>query len=210
MPRGFTEEESRKIREQLILLGNERFSTLGLKKTSIEELAEEAGIAKGSFYRFFPSKEALYFTCLELQEKAFRRDRLTPLLESPKPRQDLLEELIRLLYHLPEEYPLMTILLRPKEYEALQRGLPRDMMEEHRQSDEDAMGMILATLTGSSEAGTSEGAVDPAALNGLFWALLLLNLHRPELGEVFEPATELLAKTVSRGLEMLLSQEEDQ
>ena len=39
--------------------------TVGIRKTSVEQLTEAAGIAKGSFYKFFPSKELLFFAVLE-------------------------------------------------------------------------------------------------------------------------------------------------
>ena len=50
----------RQIRERLLAAGREFFSRYGLRKTTVEELARKAGIAKGTFYLFFPSKEALY------------------------------------------------------------------------------------------------------------------------------------------------------
>lgn len=56
----FTEREREVIREHLLDSGHRRFSTAGLQKTSVEELATDAGIAKGSFYAFFGSKEELF------------------------------------------------------------------------------------------------------------------------------------------------------
>ena len=36
-----------------------------MRKTSVEQLTEAVGISKGSFYKFFESKELLFFTVLE-------------------------------------------------------------------------------------------------------------------------------------------------
>ena len=36
-----------------------------MRKTSVEQLTEAVGISKGSFYKFFDSKELLFFTVLE-------------------------------------------------------------------------------------------------------------------------------------------------
>ena len=60
MPKAFSEEEKARIRERLLEAGRKRFTRYGLKKTTIEELAGAARIAKGSFYLFFDSKEELY------------------------------------------------------------------------------------------------------------------------------------------------------
>ena len=36
-----------------------------MKKTSVDQLTKAVGIAKGSFYKFFESKEMLFFAVLE-------------------------------------------------------------------------------------------------------------------------------------------------
>lgn len=60
MPRALTETEREAIRARLVEAGRELFARYGLKKTTVEELAHAAGVAKGTFYLIFPSKETLY------------------------------------------------------------------------------------------------------------------------------------------------------
>jgi AcrR family transcriptional regulator len=60
MPRAFTEKEREKIRRSLIRSGRTCFLKYGIRKTTIDDLVTMAGIAKGSFYQFFTSKENLY------------------------------------------------------------------------------------------------------------------------------------------------------
>lgn len=57
MPNAFTEEESKRIRQELILAGIRLSKELGVQKMSVEKLTAAVGIAKGSFYIFFGSKE---------------------------------------------------------------------------------------------------------------------------------------------------------
>lgn len=57
MPNAFTEEESKQIRQELILAGIRLSKELGVQKMSVEKLTAAVGIAKGSFYLFFGSKE---------------------------------------------------------------------------------------------------------------------------------------------------------
>lgn len=57
MPNAFTEEESKRIRQELILAGIRLSKELGVQKMSVEKLTAAVGIAKGSFYLFFGSKE---------------------------------------------------------------------------------------------------------------------------------------------------------
>jgi AcrR family transcriptional regulator len=59
MPK-FSERERAAIADRLLEAGYARFSTAGLKKTSVDELAADVGISKGSFYAFHASKEELF------------------------------------------------------------------------------------------------------------------------------------------------------
>ena len=61
----FTEEQDETIRRDLIREARCCGVTVGMRKTSVEQLTEAAGISKGSFYKFFDSKELLFFAVLE-------------------------------------------------------------------------------------------------------------------------------------------------
>ena len=57
MPIPFTEEEMTKLRHELIHAGIRLSRELGLQRMSVEKITSAVGIAKGSFYIFFDSKE---------------------------------------------------------------------------------------------------------------------------------------------------------
>lgn len=57
MPVAFSDEEMKRIRFGLIRAGIRLSRELGLQKMSVEKLTAAVGIAKGSFYLFFASKE---------------------------------------------------------------------------------------------------------------------------------------------------------
>lgn len=61
----FSKEDREKIMYQLIKIGYEIFESSTLKKTSVSEIAKRCGIAKGSFYNFFPSKHAYALTLIQ-------------------------------------------------------------------------------------------------------------------------------------------------
>lgn len=80
MPR-FSEIERQQIRIRLLAEGERLFTLYGIKKVTIDDLAEAAGIAKASFYKFYENKEYLYLDIAqELQKKVF--DKLSSVLES--------------------------------------------------------------------------------------------------------------------------------
>ena len=74
MPKGFTIEEKEIIKNTLIEKGAEFFGTYGLKKTNIEDITNAVGIAKGSFYSFYNSKEELFIDVLGQAEKKFIKE----------------------------------------------------------------------------------------------------------------------------------------
>lgn len=61
----FTDEQNEQIRNDLIRAARRCGITIGMRKTSVEQLTEAVGISKGSFYKFFDSKELLFFAVLE-------------------------------------------------------------------------------------------------------------------------------------------------
>ncbi|MCM1087570.1 MAG: TetR/AcrR family transcriptional regulator [Lachnoclostridium sp.] len=58
MPASFTKKQQEEIREQLFHEGIKLFRTLGVQRTTVSKLTAACGIAKGSFYSFYESKEA--------------------------------------------------------------------------------------------------------------------------------------------------------
>ena len=76
MGAAFTEEEEIRIREELILSGIRMCRAIGLKKMSVSKLTKAAGIAKGSFYNFFASKEDFI-----LEAVKYSHDGITSLIK---------------------------------------------------------------------------------------------------------------------------------
>lgn len=61
----FSEQKNEAIRCELLREAHRCAITIGMRKTSVAQLTEAVGISKGSFYKFFDSKELLFFAVLE-------------------------------------------------------------------------------------------------------------------------------------------------
>ena len=61
----FTAYETEQLRKALLKETRHCAVTLGMKKTSVDQLTKAVGIAKGSFYKFYESKEMAFFAVLE-------------------------------------------------------------------------------------------------------------------------------------------------
>ena len=60
MPKKYTDEERRNIRLALMKAGGGCLSRYGVRRTTVDELVHLADIPKGTFYLFYPHKEALF------------------------------------------------------------------------------------------------------------------------------------------------------
>ena len=61
----FSDFETEQIYKALLAEARHCAATLGMRKTSVDQLTQAVGISKGSFYKFFDSKELLFFAVLE-------------------------------------------------------------------------------------------------------------------------------------------------
>ncbi|MFN7147165.1 MAG: helix-turn-helix domain-containing protein, partial [Myxococcota bacterium] len=74
MPRAFTDAERTRIHRLLLEAGRAALATGGLRRVPVERLCLAAGISKGAFYLFFPSKEALVVALLVEAEAELRSE----------------------------------------------------------------------------------------------------------------------------------------
>lgn len=90
MPSIFTPEDKERIRSQLLVDGRKMMLERGITKTNIDELAERAGIAKGTFYNFFPSKQDFILEIIH----AYQHEKIDELkrLSADKQRKLTLDE----------------------------------------------------------------------------------------------------------------------
>ena len=65
MPRALTEQEKGSQRQRLLEKGREAIISYGIRKVSVEDIAKAAGMAKGTFYQHFESKEDYFFALIE-------------------------------------------------------------------------------------------------------------------------------------------------
>lgn len=83
----------RLIESAISLIKNRSYSSVG-----VQEICKRAGVKKGSFYHFFPSKKELTLTSLEIIWRQFKEEFLKPVLEADIPFDKKLEMLAEKSY----------------------------------------------------------------------------------------------------------------
>lgn len=109
MPSIFTKEDKERIRTQLLAEGRQMMLERGITKTNIDELAENAGIAKGTFYHFFSSKQDFILEIIH----AYQDEKLTQLKRLAADKKGKLTYFEALKWYktlyLPQENPLFQV-----------------------------------------------------------------------------------------------------
>jgi len=199
MPRPLTRTEREAIRARLLEAGRELFARHGLRKTTVEELARAAGIAKGTFYLFFRSKEALYGQVLleelprmvaQLVDRSFGTTDDT--------REALVrfqEELVAVIEH---DEIVRVMAADPRELAQLLEG-HLDLQEYQRRAME-----ALAPLFGSIQTAQAKGRIVEGDLDEIFGVLGIIKLlpyYRKHIApELYPRLVRRLSQVIADGL----------
>ncbi|WP_455382150.1 TetR/AcrR family transcriptional regulator [Salinispira pacifica] len=196
MPRSFSDQEITAIRERLLSEGRRLFERYGLGRTTVDDLARAAGIAKGSFYKFFGSKELLCMELLEIEEERIK----SAVLETARSERDARAAFLSVMESMLEFMRTDSLMVRLRElgdYDLLARTVESNRLDEHFRQD-------LATAEALLDVLRKKGGVcdvDAKVFAGLLRGVAMLLLHEEEIGrEVARPALRLLMSYVADGL----------
>jgi AcrR family transcriptional regulator len=193
MPRAFSDIERDAIRERLLAAGQDLFARRGIRATTVEQLARAAGISKGAFYQFHPSKEALFFAIVEEVETAMQARLARQVAEAP---QDAVRLLVRASLNARLENPLFDVAIS-EEAVAVLRTMPPAEQEAFLRRDVQMTESIAGLLAASGVT----LAVSPEVLAGLLRAMVFVGMHREDIGAESAPAVEdFLVETLSAAL----------
>lgn len=178
MPRAHTEQEIAAIRLRLMEVGEELFTRIGLRKTTIDDLARAAGIGKGSFYNFFQSKEDLFLAIQEtIEEKVSAR--VGTLLEKQRgdPRK-MVRSFFEACLDTLENHPFLGQLADPELTRTLARTVPPERMARMQQQNHELYRKLFQSWIDEEIV----VGVDADTLFGLLGALFVLHQRRANLG----------------------------
>lgn len=104
------ESPSARKRRRILRAAYELFRTHGYRKTSIDDVARRAEVAKGTVYLYFPNKGQLLVHAVAL-EKATMRDQITRFFDGSIPKADRLREYVVMALKASRDLPLVSRLL---------------------------------------------------------------------------------------------------
>ncbi|WP_051624355.1 TetR/AcrR family transcriptional regulator [Clostridium akagii] len=197
LPRGFNDKEKQVIKAELMEKGKSLFNTFGLKKTSIGDLIKSVGIAQGSFYNFFSSKEELYFEILEKEENLIKSTLLEEIMlinDSPK---EVIEKFLIHAFELIDTNVFIKQLYIENNMEIFIRKLPSEKIAKHKRMDAE---MLLRLI----KKWQNEGIIidkQPKIIVGLIRSIFTISLHKNQIGEeIYDSSIKFLIELLAEGL----------
>jgi AcrR family transcriptional regulator len=197
MARSFGAEERERLHARLLEEGRRLFTRYGIKRSSVDEITDAVGIAKGTFYHFFSSKLELCIALMEEEERAKWKlmeeppagegERGDEVTTSEEPHEAV-RRFFRRARNLIAGSELVHAIYRRGEFEYLLRGMTSDYAERNRRGDDAFSEALIERWRGAGV----PVSVEPRVLTALFRALFFAALHRDEIGDGAEEAEALL------------------
>lgn len=180
----FTDYETEQLRNALLKEARRCAVTLGMKKTSVDQLTRSVGIAKGSFYKFYESKEMLFFAVLEnIHSELYDvADLVLNEGDSLPPSQRAAKAILAVCKRLSDTGDMVFI---ENDARLLLQRLPETVKNEHYHDDETHIRELLQKSGLQPQGGISLAA---AAIRGL----ILTVSHKEQIGELYPQVLETL------------------
>jgi len=192
------EEKKQKTRKAIIAAAIHLFGKKGFEKTSIAELAREAGIGKGTIYSYFQTKNEIFYAFCEYQLEFIRDE----LVGKTDPKAPILEQVMTVFMgefiHVTQDRKFGCFYMQ-------QVLFPDDLDNGSFKKLEDKWLELLFSLYEiAQERGELRKDIDLLYLAGHFYALYILVVSAWYSGRITEeevaPAMRLLFQQALEGL----------
>lgn len=188
----FTDFETEQIRKALLKETRRCAVTLGMKKTSVDQLTKAVGIAKGSFYKFYESKEMIFFAVLESihSELYGVADEVLSKNKNLAPSERIAEAVLAVCKRLSDTGDMLFI---ENDAKLLLQWLPEEVKKVHYHDDETHIKQLLEKYALKTQKGASLAA---ATVRGL----ILTVSHQEQIGELYPQVLKTLVYGASKEL----------
>ncbi|WP_417584206.1 TetR/AcrR family transcriptional regulator [Pelagibacterium sp.] len=192
MPRHFTKADNDLIRAQLLTAGLNHFAQYGLRGMRVDDVCRDVGVAKGTFYKFFEHKEALFLAIAEQRDQMHKADILASFADCNGTVAQRAERFFDLLVEKLMSDPLVAIVSVPDDFAALMRKTPPDRLSHEEEKD---LRFIEGFCTGLRKKNLI-GPVDPHDLAAILTLLVSLVLQKSLFSDSQFSASRALLRDV--------------
>ena len=134
-------------RLSIIASATRMFAERGYRKTSMDELAAQVGVAKGTLYLYFPKKIDLLIAC-GAREKLRWMPELSGVLDADTPAVERLKQWVVSVLLLPSRSPLISRLMNDREMAAMLADYPDELLQKSQDLYPQFMQPLLDEVAG--------------------------------------------------------------
>lgn len=188
MAKAFSVSERDTIRASLLVAALRNFQRKGVRAARVDDICREVGIAKGSFYAFFPSKEELFMDIVGEREAQHRADMLAYIDASKGNALASARGFFDLILRKIESDPILNLVVANNEAAHLLRKLGPERFARAQQEDRDFA--HTAARRWKKVIGVAIDAADLLSLMTI--ALSVATQRRQMTDDQYKPAIKLL------------------
>lgn len=182
---------------KILQCAKELFSANGFKETNVADITKLAGMAVGTFYNYYPSKEKLFLEIYLKENLKLKKDIMesVDLNEEPLP---LMKEVIRLNFEGMSSNPI------------LREWYNRDVFSKIEQlfraeNGVDAVGFLYGNFLELVQKWQADGKIrndlDAEFIMAIFNAIINIDTHKDEIGlKYFPQIMDYISEFVMKGL----------
>jgi len=173
------------------------FSTKGFKDTNISEITKRAGMAVGTFYNYYPSKEKLFMDIFLEENEKLKRSCFQSLDFNQSPLV-VVSQMLKLNVEGTRANPILR--------EWYNKGVFEKLEQVYREENgvdgvEFLYDSFLELVTLWQEQGKMRKDIDSKMIMMMFAAIINIDTHKEEIGlEYFPEILHLMTELIMKGL----------
>lgn len=175
----------------------ELFSAKGFKETNISEITKKAGMAVGTFYNYYPSKEKLFMDIF-LEENAKMKQACFQSLDLEQPPMEVVDQMLELNVKGTKSNPILREWYNRSVFEKLEQVY----REENGVDTVDFLyDSFLKLITLWQNQGKMRKDINSRMIMMVFAAVINADTHKEEIGiEYFPELLHLMTELIMKGL----------
>ena len=185
-------------KEIIFNCAKELFITKGFKDTNVSDITKMAGIAVGSFYKYYPSKEKLFIEIYLKENEALKKS----IMESVNPSDDpvkLVKDILALNFKGMNSNPILKLWYNRDLFNKLEKDFyENDGMKSIQEMTNSGMMMAIKNW---KALGKLRNDLDDNFILAIFNSIPYIDLHKEEIGlKYFPQLIDYITEFIMKGL----------
>lgn len=187
-PRALTEEEKCRQCDRLVEVGKSLIIRHGLDKISVDEVVQKAGMAKGSFYKHFETKELFLSRVVwDIYQDYLEQTRTFISQSDPAKLPDSLRIFIRQLFSRPET---AFFFQAEKGLSEVFMKLPQEEKQDYASLEKESYRQLVLLI------GADPARVNPSVVHNYLHTMYFLNSSDMMLSDAIQETFELMLESL--------------